>query len=123
MPKPRVNLARYHGVFASNSRHRARVTPAKRGKDNSLPTLDELPERPTRKRRAPMTWAQRLKRVFDIDVETCRACGGALRVIACIEEPAVIKKILEHLNEKGTFAAKGLLPHTRAPPQQGSLEL
>jgi hypothetical protein len=30
--KPRVNLTRYHGVFAPNSRDRAAVTPAKRGK-------------------------------------------------------------------------------------------
>ena len=32
VPKPRVNLTRFHGVFAPNSRHRALVTPAKRGK-------------------------------------------------------------------------------------------
>ncbi|MBY4728844.1 transposase, partial [Burkholderia contaminans] len=31
VPKPRVNLTRFHGVFAPNSRHRALVTPAKRG--------------------------------------------------------------------------------------------
>jgi hypothetical protein len=30
VPKPRVNLTRFHGVFAPNSKHRARVTPAKR---------------------------------------------------------------------------------------------
>ena len=29
-------------------------------------------------------WAQRLKRVFGIDIETCRACGGVMRIIACI---------------------------------------
>ena len=40
-----------------------------------------------------VTWAQRLKRVFGIDIETCSACGGALRIIACIQDPAVIKKI------------------------------
>ncbi len=40
-----------------------------------------------------MTWAQRLKRVFGIDIETCLACGGALRIIACIEDPLVTKKI------------------------------
>jgi hypothetical protein len=40
-----------------------------------------------------MTWAQRLKRVFGIDIETCPACGGALRIIACIEDPVVIKTI------------------------------
>ena len=30
--RPRVNLIRYYGVFAPNSRFRARVTPAERGK-------------------------------------------------------------------------------------------
>jgi rRNA maturation protein Nop10 len=29
-----------------------------------------------------MTWAQRLKRVFAIDIEACPHCGGTLRVIA-----------------------------------------
>jgi len=31
--------------------------------------------------------AQRLKRVFRIDVETCQACGGAMKIIASIEDP------------------------------------
>jgi hypothetical protein len=122
IPKPRANLTRYHGLFAPNSRYRAQVTPAKRGKGHMRHTPHEADERPPRKRRAPMTWAQRLKRVFNIDVESCRACGGALRVIACIEDPAVIKKILDHLNEKEIFAATGLLPESRAPPQSDLLE-
>jgi hypothetical protein len=46
-----------------------------------------------------MTWAQRLKRVFKIDVETSRVCGGTAKVIACIEDPVVIKKILMCLEE------------------------
>lgn len=44
-----------------------------------------------------MTWAQRLKRVFNIDIETCLDCAGEVKVIACIEEPVVIRKILDHL--------------------------
>jgi hypothetical protein len=32
VPKPGVNLTRFHGVFAPNSKHRALVTPAKRVK-------------------------------------------------------------------------------------------
>ncbi len=31
VPKPRVNLIRFHGVFAPNSKYRAWVTPARRG--------------------------------------------------------------------------------------------
>ena len=46
-----------------------------------------------------MGWAQRLKRVFGI--ETCPACGGAMRMIACIEDPDVNEKILTHLDVKG----------------------
>jgi len=82
VPKPRVNLTRFHGVFAPNSKHRARVTPAKRGKGSEPKACADGPEETPRERRASMTWAQRLKRVFQIDVETCRACGGAIRIIA-----------------------------------------
>ena len=47
-----------------------------------------------------MTWAQRLKRVFKIDILTCEDCGGAVKVLASIEDPAVIKKILDHLDRR-----------------------
>jgi hypothetical protein len=40
-----------------------------------------------------MTLAQRPKRVFSIDVERCRICGGTARVIACIEDPVVIEVV------------------------------
>jgi hypothetical protein len=65
VPKPRVNLTRFHGVFAPNSKHRVDVTPAKRGKGRARQeNEDKTPEQ----RHQAMTWAQRLKRVFNIDV-------------------------------------------------------
>src|SRR5210317_1437915 len=36
VPRPRVNLTRFHGIFAPNSKYRAKVTPARRGK-NKMP--------------------------------------------------------------------------------------
>ena len=75
------------------------MTAAKRGKGNSTRTRD-APQAPA-ERRASMTWAQRLKRAFNIDIDTCRACGGGVKVIACIEDPLVIKKILTHLRGQG----------------------
>jgi hypothetical protein len=36
VPKPRVNLTRFHGVLAPNHRWRGLVTPAKRGKGVSM---------------------------------------------------------------------------------------
>jgi hypothetical protein len=62
-----------------------------------------------------MSWAQRLKRVFSIDIETCRQCGGHLRVIASIEAPAVIERILEHLGRDAETVDPA--PPSRAPPQ------
>jgi hypothetical protein len=53
-------------------------------------------------RRASMTWAQRLKRVFNIDIETCNNCGGNVKIVACIEDPEVIEKILIYLERKDT---------------------
>ena len=43
--------------------------------------------------------------MLDIDLEHCPGCGGALKIIAAIEEPALIR-ILTHLG----------LP-ARAPPR------
>jgi len=44
---------------------------------------------------------------------------GDVRIIACIEDPEVIRKILAHLDEKVTPTATGLLPESRAPPATG----
>ena len=118
VPPPRLNLTRYHGVFAPNSHHRAFVTPGKRGKGNKKPAhRDESDDRTPAERRASMTWAQRLKRVFNIDIETCTQCGGAVNVIASIEDPVVIKQILDHLKQKGEIQKAVRLPESRGPPQ------
>ena len=116
VPKPRVNLTRFHGVFAPNSKHRAQVTPAKRGKRNKRHPNRGREERTAAERRASMSWAQRLKRVFNIDIETCAACGGAVKVIACIEDPVVIKKILDHLQSEEETREPVAKPESRAPP-------
>ena len=64
---------------------------------------------------APMSWTQRLKRVFSIDIESCPECGGRLRVIACIEEPWLIAKILGHVHYRGDQ----LGTTARGPPDHG----
>jgi hypothetical protein len=75
VPKPRVNLTRYHGVLAPNHRWRGLVTPAKRGK--GVKRISNTEVRSPAERHAAMTWAQRLKRVFNIDIEVC----GRWRVV------------------------------------------
>jgi hypothetical protein len=73
-------------------------------------------------RRVSITWAQRLKRVFGIDIENCPACGGAVQIIACVEDPEVIEKILTYLDTKAAEPEASWLPPCRAPPQRGLLD-
>ena len=72
VPKPRTNLTRFHGVFAPNSKFRVRVTPAKRGsgRKRRQPTGERWQDKTPSERHQSMTWMQRLKRVFNIDIET-----------------------------------------------------
>jgi hypothetical protein len=47
--------------------------------------------------KARMRWAQLLKRIFNINIKHCHHCDGQLKLIAVIEEPAAIARILSHL--------------------------
>jgi hypothetical protein len=117
VPKPRAHLTRYHGVFAPASPDRPRIVPATR-------TAAANPASPHGAASAAdcspnLTWAQRLKRVFGIDLETCRQCGGRLRVIASIEQPALIERILGHLGRAAGAVDPG--HPSRAPPGRSRL--
>ena len=120
VPKPRTNLTRFHGVFAPNSKFRVRVTPAKRGRGRKRrqPTGENWLDKTPAERHQSMTWMQRLKRVFNIDIETCERCAGQVKIIACIEDPAVIERILAHLKGKAPSAGSGwCCLRVVAPPQ------
>jgi hypothetical protein len=114
VPPPRVHLTRFHGVFAAHAALRAAITPAGRGAGAQKRAA--APERPTPKD-IRMNWARRLQRVFGIEIEQCAGCGGRLKVIASIEEPELIEKILAHRRERGEETAPAALLGARGPPQ------
>lgn len=107
------------------------MTPSGRGRSNC--TGAAQPEKSRIERHAAMRWAQRLKPVFSIDVETCVCCGKAVEVaapahpcargisasphdIAAIEEPALIARILAHAREKAESSTASIgLPSTGRP--------
>ena len=119
VPRPRANLTRFHGVFVPNSKNRALVTPARHGKGNKRQETNKTDESASANRHAAMTWAQRLKRVFNINMTNCEACGGSAKVIASIEDPVVIKQILAHFQRKAEPKEYNPLPESRAPLQRG----
>ena len=55
VPKPRVNLTRFLGVFAPNSKHRVQLTPAKRDKGHKGKLPDEPQDQSQFEKRASMT--------------------------------------------------------------------
>jgi hypothetical protein len=72
VPRPRVNLTRYHGILAPHSQYRSVVIPARRGKGRKAKPQEERPDQTPAERRASITWARRLKRVFKIDIGRSR---------------------------------------------------
>ncbi len=48
-----------------------------------------------------------IKRVYEVDPLVCARCGGEMRIIAFIVDPAVIDKILRHLVAKGDHRVRG----------------
>ena len=100
VPRPRLHLIRFHGVLAPHAGLRAAIVPGP-AHNAAVPADEQAHGAPAR-----MGWARLLKRVFDLDLEHCPQCGGEFRIIAAIEEPAVIVRILTHLG----------LP-ARAPPR------
>ena len=61
--------------------------------------------------------SQRLKRVFNIKVSICSDCWGPMKIIASIDDPIVIGKILSHLEatNRAPLSAKSAAG-ARAPP-------
>ena len=108
VPRPRLPLIRFHRVLAPNAKLRKAVVPVPPSAVSTPAHAGDCAAKPAGSAKGRMRWAQLLKRVFDIDIEQCPHCGGQLKLIAAIEEPAVIARILTHLG----LAAQ---PPPRAP--------
>jgi hypothetical protein len=63
-----------------------------------------------------MSWAQRLKRVFGVDIETWIHCAGEVGIAASIEVPSVIRAMLGHLEKHGALEYGHYRPAARASP-------
>ena len=115
VPPPRFNLTRYSGVLAPAAAFRPLVVPegeapsatAHAGCRGGVAAAKSDSGEANEKRRLPRNypWAQLMARVFGFDVLACPRCGARMRILAAINPPDAIRKILGCLG----------LP-TRAPP-------
>jgi hypothetical protein len=116
VPPPRFNITRFYGVLGPAATLRPSIVPE--DKTNIVPThlgcsarietstTEEAETKPKRgKKPINYSWAQLLKRVFELDVLACPRCGGRMRILCAINSQPAIQKILACLG----------LP-SRAPP-------
>ena len=122
IPPTYANLTRFHGVFAPTSRLRSVVVPPPPVAVRAEPVAkteprvppSTTPSKPLQRSTYRLDWAALLKRVFAVDVMVCARCDGPMKVIALLEEPAVVKRILAHLQLPS-------VPRSQAPPLTGDL--
>ncbi len=106
-PRPEINLVLYHGVLAPHARWRAEVVAYRRAESDEATGPSAAARRPGPggcggERPRYWTWAALMRRAFDLDVLRCPRCAGRMQLIATIEDPAVIQRILAHLGLPGT---------------------
>lgn len=121
IPPPRWHLTRFHGIFSGHHRLRGRLAAVL-----PEPPPPPLPRRPDAEAEpelvaddqttdlARLSYARLLSRVFEADIGCCQRCGGELRLVACVDEPEAIGKILSHL---GLPTQASALAPARSPPQ------
>jgi hypothetical protein len=99
-------MVRYYGLYANA--HRGKVRKASLASSPLRIVEEEL-------RRLPAKgWAEMIRKVYEVDPMTCPKCGGRMKVVAFLTEPAVVDRIIEHL--KLAFVAE------RPPPPQAALQ-
>jgi hypothetical protein len=110
------NFPRFYGIFAPAASLRPRVIPEAEGSSPprhpgcqsgvEVPATDPGKTKKKRGRQSRnYRWATLMERVFELDVLACPRCAGRMRILAAIDSPDAIDKILTCLG----------LP-TRAPP-------
>ena len=121
-PRPETNLLICHGVLAPRARWRERVVAYGRvaarahglggaaGRRSATGTGVKSSPR-------AWSWAALMHRAFAIDVLACPHCGGRLRLIATLHDPAVIRRLLAHLGMARSGPSPGPAPPSPAPPR------
>jgi hypothetical protein len=110
IPEPRRHLVRYYGWYSNVSRGKRR----KAGREHEETVCsDDGPPSPAARAEARdaralrRSWAQLIKRIYEVDPLLCPSCGSEMMVIAFIIEHDVVDAILRHLERRQTEEARG----------------
>jgi hypothetical protein len=114
IPNAGEHLVRYYGWYSNVSRGKRRKAQG----EESTAIMESSEISPSEAKRA---WARLITQVYGVDPLGCPQCAGAMRILACIEQPEVIEKTLRHLGLWLATAhsppAAGRRSVTRSPPR------
>ena len=105
IPDRGEHLVRYYGWYSSVRRGRRR----KLGLEEPAACVPAIEDDSLSGKEARRCWSRLIRKIYEVDPLLCPECGGLMKIIAFIEEAAVIRKILEHLRLWEE-------PEPRAPP-------
>ncbi|MCP3903419.1 MAG: hypothetical protein GY715_07260, partial [Planctomycetes bacterium] len=100
------------GVLAARGAAPVRDAEDAGGDGDGLELREAVPAGVRSRRRR---WAELLRKVWDVDVESCPRCGGPMTILAFTLDPATIDATLRGLRRKGADARTGPWA-ARAPP-------
>lgn len=96
-PNKGEQLVRYYGYYSNVSRGKRKKGEAAAADEvNWKPEVIEVAPPPVSKE-LKKCWSHFIRKVYETDPLTCPKCQGEMRIISFIDQPDVIKKILQHL--------------------------
>jgi len=110
IPEPRRHLVRYYGWYSNVSRGKRRKAEAADGEVGAMGVAPDSRAAQVEARDARAlrrSWAQLIKRIYEVDPMVCPSCGSEMKVISFITEHDVIDAILRHLGRKERREARG----------------
>ena len=99
VPDPGEHTRHYFGHYSNAARGKRRRLAAGGATHTAteLPAGGADPETEDFRRECRRTWARLIQKVYEVDPLVCPDCGGRLEVVAFIDAPQTIRKILQHL--------------------------
>ena len=116
VPPPRRHGLTYHGVLAPAASRRDEIVPGYAEEEEHAlchsrgeGAAGAKPPPPQHRRPERYSWAELMRRTFEIDVLLC-PCGARRRVLSLVCDPAQIRRVLLHMGLPAD-------PPQRAPPR------
>jgi len=111
VPRKSEILVRYYGAYSVRRRAAARKRPA----PTPSPPEEPLAPTPERIRDRKRRWAELLRRIWNVEIDTCPRCGAEMSVSAFTLDPKIIAAMLKRIRDKGRDPRAGPWA-ARAPP-------